>query len=248
LNIPGSNNGAYQFRVATPAGSVPFAHRPAAARVNSDVWLFPSRPDLAPAAVRITKHGGAGDIFLAPQVGPFQQGPEIVGPSGELIWFNPLPKDYAATDFRVQVYQGRPVLTWWQGNESAGIGTGQDVIMDSSYQVVKNVAAGNGLSADLHEFQLTPHGTALITAEYPVYADATAVHGAAHEVVLDSVAQEIDVATGLVLFQWDSLDHVALTAGYTNVPNKPGKPNFAANPYDYFHINSIGLDRDGNLL
>jgi hypothetical protein len=161
LNLEGSHAGSYQFRVAAPAGPVPFEHRPAAPRVNGDVWYFRSSPDLFPAAVTVTKRDptAAGDIFLAPQVGPLQQGPEIIGPDGGLIWFNPLPQDYAATDFRVQSYQGRPVLTWWQGNESAGVGTGQDIIMNSSYHVVKTVSAANGQSADLHEFQLTPHGS-----------------------------------------------------------------------------------------
>jgi hypothetical protein len=256
LNLEGSHNGTYQFQIAAPAGSVPFEHRPAAPRVKGDVWYFRSRPDLEPAAVRITKRDpdAAGDIFVAPQIGPVQQGPEIIGPDGGLIWFDPVPTDYAVTDFRVQTYQGRPELTWWQGNESAGVGVGQDVIMNSSYQVVKTVSAANGLSADLHEFQLTPYGTALITAEYPVYVNATAVRGAANEVVLDSVVQEIDISTGLLLFQWDSLDHVPLTASYSvpiNAPTKKGKqpaPNFAADPYDYFHVNSVGLDRDGNLV
>jgi hypothetical protein len=256
LNLEGSNTGSYQFQVARPAGSLPFEHRPAAPRVTGDVWFFRSRPDLTPAAVSVTKRdpNASGDIFVAPQVGPLQQGPEIIGPKGGLIWFDPMPQDVAVTDFRVQSYQGHPVLTWWQGNESAGVGTGQDVIVNSSYQTVKTVSAANGLSADLHEFQLTPYGTALITAEYPVYADATAAQGVVNEVVLDSVVQEIDVPTGLVLFEWDSLDHVPVTAGYTHPPNAPKKkgkpplPNFVWDPYDYFHVNSVGLDRDRNLV
>jgi hypothetical protein len=256
LNLEGSHSGSYQFRVARPAGAVPFEHRPAAPRVNGDVWFFRSAPGLAPAAVTVTRRdpNASGDIFVAPQVGPLQQGPEIIGPNGGLIWFSPVPRDYAATDFRVQSYQGRPVLTWWQGNESAGVGTGQDIIMNSAYQVVRTVSAANGLSADLHEFQLTPYGTALITAEYPVYANATAVAGVANEVVLDSVVQEVDIPTGLVRFEWDSLDHVPVTAGYTHPPNAPKKkgkkplPNFAWDPFDYFHVNSVGLDRDGNLV
>ena len=256
LNLEGSHNGTYQFQVATPAGPLPFAYRPAAPRVKGDVWWYRTQPYLEPAAVTITKPdpNASGDIFLAPQVGPLQQGPEIIGPNGNLIWFNPLPQDDAATDFRVQTYQGQPVLTWWQGNESAGVGTGQDIIMNSSYQVIRTISAGNGLSADLHEFQLTPQGTALITAAYPVYADATAVRGVANEVVLDSVVQEIDIPTGLVLFEWDSLDHVPVTGGYTMPPNAPKKkgkaplPNGSWDPYDYFHVNSVGLDRDGNVV
>jgi len=255
LNIDGSHNGTFQFQVATPAGTLPFAHRPAAPRVDGDVWTFHSRPDLTPAAVKITKRdlGGGGDVFVAPQIGPLEQGPEIIAPNGGLIWFDPAPKDIAANDFRVQSYAGQPVLTWWQGNESAGVGVGQDIIMSNSYQVVKTVSAGNGLSADLHEFNLTPRGTALITAAYPVIVNAASVGGSTQEVVNDSVAQEIDVATGLVLFQWDSLDHVSLSSGYTKPPN-PGKKGKAVvangiwDPYDYFHLNSIGFDRDGNVI
>jgi hypothetical protein len=256
LNIEASHNGAYQFQVAVPAGEPPLARRPQLPRVNGDVWYFQSRPDLTPAAVTITKSDptAQGDIFVAPQIGPLQQGPEIIGPRGGLIWFYPVPTNDAATDFRVQTYQGQPALTWWQGNETAGLGIGQDIIMDSSYQVVKTVSAANGLSADLHEFQLTSRDSALITAEYPVVVNASVVGGSTSEVVLDSVVQEIDIPTGLVLFQWDSLDHVPLTAGYTKPPNlpkkrgQPVKPNYAADPYDYFHVNSVAVDDDGNLL
>jgi Arylsulfotransferase (ASST) len=250
LNIEGSGHGTYQFQVATPAGTIPPGKRPAAPRVRGDVWLFRSRPDLAPAAVTITKHdpGATGDIFLAPQIGPIQQGPELIGPNGGLIWFNPTPQNDAATDFREQSYRGQPVLTWWQGNEAAGVGSGQDMIVNNSYQVVKVVSAGNGLTADLHEFELTPRGTALITAEYPVIVNAAPVKGSTQEVVLDSVVQEIDIATGLVMFQWDSLDHVPLTASYSALPTKPDVANGIGNPFDYFHANSIEPDTDGNLL
>ncbi len=250
LNVEGSGNGTYQFQVATPAGTIPLAKRPAAPRVKGDVWYFRSRPDLTPAAVTITKRDSAatGDIFLAPQIGPLQQGPELIGPNGGLIWFDPVAQNDAATDFREQFYQGKPVLTWWEGNEAAGVGSGEDVILNSSYQVVKVVTAGNGLIADLHEFELTARDTALITAEYPVIVNATSVKGSAQEVVLDSVVQEIDIPTGLVLFQWDSLDHVPLAASYSTLPTKAHAANGIGNPFDYFHLNSIQPDTDGNLL
>jgi hypothetical protein len=61
-----------------------------------------------------------------------------------------------------------------------------------------------------------------------------------HQVVFDSVVQEIDIATGLVLFQWDSLDHVPLADSY--------QPPGSDAEFDYFHINSVQLDDDGNLL
>ena len=78
--------------------------------------------------------------------------------------------------------------------------------------------------------------------------NATSVKGATNEVVLDSVVQEIDVATGLVEFQWDSLDHVPLAASYSGLPSKAHVANGIGNPFDYFHLNSIVPDKDGNLL
>jgi hypothetical protein len=60
--------------------------------------------------------------------------------------------------------------------------------------------------------------------------------------VLDSVVQEIDIKTGLLLFQWDSLDHVPLADTYEPMPSSAGQP------FDYFHVNSVEPDGRGNLL
>jgi Arylsulfotransferase (ASST) len=192
----------------------------------------------------LTDKPGTGnkDIFIAPD-GPSAGGVEILSPDGKkVVWFHAVPAGEEATDFRVQAYQGKPVLTWWQGYSGAGIGAGEDVIEDSSYRQIATVHAANGLSADLHEFRLTPQGTALITAYYPVYWNATDDHMSSRQVVLDSVVQEIDVKTGLLLFEWDSLDHVPLTDTY-ETPVKS-----AGSPFDYFHINSVQLEQGGNLF
>jgi Arylsulfotransferase (ASST) len=246
LNIVGASGGTFRFTVATPAGGIPPTRWPAAGRASGDVFRYHSRPDLAPAAARWTRwssRAAPGDIFVASQFGPVQDGPEIIGPGGGLIWFDPLTGDSSAADFRVQRYRGQPVLTWWQGYVTAGVGVGVDEIYNSSYQPVAVVRAANGLSADEHEFQLTSQNTALITAYFPVYWDASSVGGSKHELMLDSVVQEIDVPTGLVLFQWDSLDHVPLSESYEPLPTGPGW-----HPFDYFHVNSIQQDYDGNLL
>jgi hypothetical protein len=166
----------------------------------------------------------------------------ILSPDGRLIWFYPLAPELEATDVRVQRYGGKPVLTWWQGYLSTGIGIGHDVMVDSSYRQIATVHAADGLSADLHEFQLTPHGTALITSYFPVWWDASSVGGPKRLAVEDSVVQEIDVKTGLLLFQWDSLDHIPLAESYLPLHQNPGTTD------DYFHVNSIDLDADGNLL
>src|SRR5262249_25318509 len=58
--------------------------------------------------------------------------------------------------------------------------------------------------------------------------------------------QEVDVATGRVLFEWHSADHVDVDESYA--PPPPAAKGADADPYDYFHVNSIDVDRDGNLL
>ncbi len=244
LNVLGARGGRFSFTIAQPAGGIPYGPLPFAPRVRGDVVTVRSRPDLTPAAVRITKRGrtAPGDIFVAPQTGPVQNGPMLLDPGGGLIWFKPLPRRDTATDFRVQSYGGKPVLTWWQGYLGAGVGVGEGVIDDTAYHQQAVVRAANGLSADLHEFQISRQGTALITAYYPVYADASSVHGSKRQIVLDSVVQEIDIPTGLVLFQWDSLDHVGVSDGYTSPPKS------IHSPYDYFHVNAVEPDSDGNLV
>ena len=114
----------------------------------------------------------AGDIFVAPYTGPGQAGPMILDPSGGLLWFKPLPRYTSATDLKVQEYGGRPVLTWWQGDISIhGFGVGEDVIYSSDYTDVAHVRGGNGHRPDLHDFLLTPQGTALVTSYFPLLCD-----------------------------------------------------------------------------
>src|SRR5262249_52349403 len=100
------------------------------------------------------------------------------------------------------------------------------------------VRAGNGYQADLHEFQLTAAGTALLTVVQPVPADLRAVGGPAAGTFLDGIVQEVDVVSGRVVFEWHASDHVALTESYAPPQD----------PFDFFHANSIDVDTDGTLL
>src|SRR4029077_3048026 len=134
------------------------------------------------------------DVFLSPYSGPGQAGPMILDSNGALVWFKPLPSRVGATNREVEQYLGKPVLTWWEGDISVhGFGLGQGVIADSTYNVLGHVHAGNGLQADLHEFRLTPRGTALITAYDPEVCDLSAVGGAGSSAVTNGVLQEVDI-------------------------------------------------------
>ncbi len=246
LNIRGASSGRYSFTVSQPLNPVRVAPPLFAARVHNDAQVFRSRPDLRPVSIRVVKnttHAAPGYYFFAPQAGPLSDGPLVVDSHGHVVWYKPLPRSELATDVRVQTYQGKPVLTWWQGSWNAGVGRGVDVINNTSYQQIATVRAANGMDADLHEFQITRNGAdALITAYYPVWWDESSAGGPKRGIVFDSVVQEIDIATGLVMFQWDSLDHVPLTAS-TGPP-----PKDRTHPYNYFHINSVTQDDDGDLI
>ena len=101
--------------------------------------------------------------MLAPYQGEGTPGPMIVDQAGNLVWFHPLPAHEEATNLQVQQYEGKPVLTWWQGRIlEVGFGQGEDVVYNTSYQRVAVIRAGNGYQADLHEIRLTPQGTAWI--------------------------------------------------------------------------------------
>jgi hypothetical protein len=179
-----------------------------------------------------------GDIFTDAERTP-QGGPMILDPYGGLVWFAPLQR---GTAFNVQVhnYRGQSVLTYWQGTLVNGIGQGQDLVLDHSYQQVAAISGGNGYQADSHEFRITPRGTALITIYNPVRRDLRSVGGPRAGTVLDGIVQEVDIASGKVLWEWHALGHVPLADSYAGQPG-PG-------PYDYFHINSVQELPGGKLL
>lgn len=200
----------------------------------------------APPPVTILTHGnvGKGDFFVSPFGGTatYANGPEILDQNGNVVWFKPIPPGQEATDFRTQTYKGQPVLTWWQGTGLGGLAKGTDYIYNDKYQQIATVQAGNGLSADGHEFLITPQNTALILAYTTKTADLTSIGGPANQTVIDGVVQEIDIKTGKVLFQWNASDHVPYSQSEQPLPASP------SSPWDWFHINAVKLDTDGNLL
>ena len=200
----------------------------------------------SPPPVTILTHGnvGRGDFFVSPfsNQSTYANGPEILDQDGNVVWFKPIPKGQEASDFRTQTYKGQPVLTWWQGTGLGGLAQGTDYIYNDHYQQIAAVQAGNGLSADGHEFLITPWNTALILAYTTAQADLTSIGGPANQTVIDGVVQEIDIKTGKVLFQWNSADHVPYSQSEQPLPASP------STPWDWFHINAVKLDTDGNLL
>ena len=52
---------------------------------------------------------------------------------------------------------------------------------------------------------------------------------------------DLDIKTGLVRWEWHSLDHAGVSESHVPVPAN-------AAPWDWFHLNSIDVEPDGNLL
>jgi hypothetical protein len=203
-------------------------------------WAFRSRPDLSPPAVEVATRAhdtAPGYIFVAPEEGGAAQGGSmILDDHGQVVWFRPLRGTQGRTmNFEVQTYKGRDVLTW-------GETPGEYVIFDASYREIARLHAGNGYSGDHHEFHISPQDTALITIYNLVPQDLTVVGGSKNGRAWQGIVQELDIESGEVLFEWRSIDHIALEETYVDAREDHYQG------IDYFHINSIDVDHDDNLL
>jgi hypothetical protein len=220
-------------------------------RAASDPPPLRTLPGLQPPRLTVTHAASAtapGYVFLAVKKPGLTGGPLIVDNRGRIVWYRELAPPLQATDFRVQRYRGRPVLTWWQGTiDVAGIGHGTDVVYDTSYRRVAQVHAVGGVQTDLHEFQLTPRGTAYVTGYRELPVDLSSVGGPKHGWVLDSVVQEIDVATGRPVFRWSALEHVPLEES-VQAHQEPARHAAQPRPFDFFHVNSVSDGPGGSIL
>ncbi len=237
----------------------------AAGNPSSQAWRFVSAPDLHPmkVTINVNKPGTApGFIFVAPYV-PFgvkmigQTGALIMDQAGNPVWFRPLDSIFTQnTDFRVQSYNGRPVLTMWQGTISGTQSAHPNLpagdpepgaffqILNQNYNVIKRVKAKRGFTADVHEFTITQRHTALFTAVKQVPVDLTPYGGPANGYVDNYSIQEVDLATGRLLFFWDVLEHVNPADSMLPASSATSSHNI----WDCFHVNSVEEGPNNTLL
>lgn len=209
---------------------------------------FVSRPDLRPSVVTVntpSTSNETGLFFATPRATDVSdQGIQIFDDAGKLIWFNPVPgADVVSGDAFVDSYLGRPALLWFEGTAPYGAGSyrGEWRAVDQSYREIGRIRMGNGYQADIHDLYLSNRNTAYLVAYNPLLCTGRGdLTGCVPDsTVLDAVVQEVDLTTGAVLWEWHSLDHVPLSASLVDPT-----PEL----FDYFHINSVSEDTDGNVL
>lgn len=238
-------SGSVTFRVSVPNLPVKTPATREVDQPSHEPQQFQSRLDLLPPTITVTESSrnvSPGFVFVGAKVTDGQNGAMIIDNDGELVWFSPLALDVSAhSNVLVQTYLGEIVLTAWEGVSQLGTGFGHFVIWNQRYEEIARFQAPNGYpGGDQHEFRITPHGTALVIVYNPVVWDLSSVGGPEQGNALDGVIQEIDIATGRMVFEWHSLDHIALDESYSPIPENE--------PWDYVHINSVELDEDDNLV
>ena len=196
---------------------------------------------------------GTGYIFMSPRGSKVSSpGPMIIDSEGELVWRE--ARYGQATDFKVQQYRGQSYLTFWTGTDTGTFGNGSYVMLDSSYQLYKRVTPVGQVGGDLHEFKITPNGTALMSVYEPTPADLSA-HGIAGQGwIYDSIFQEVDIDTGDLIFEWRASEHFDISDTFHTIQAEERRNDASGKPlknigrtrdkgWDFFHINSIDKDR-----
>ena len=180
------------------------------------------------------------DVTHPPMVG--QSGPLMLDSSLAPVWFAPVPTNLVASNLEAQTYDGRPVLTWWQGDVSAtgAINRGQDVVVDDHYRRVATLKGADGWVLTLHSMVIQGHD-AWVTANKNVRADLSGDGGVSNGVFTDSAVQEYDLRTGKLLYTWTASGHIPRRDSYTQPP-----PN--GFPWDAYHVNSVQPYGNGTFL
>jgi hypothetical protein len=173
-------------------------------------------------------------------------GPMILDMAGNLVWSAPGQYGDDTANTKIQPFQGHDYLTFWAGEKLQESGLGSYYMLDSSYNVVHTVSAvGEGREGDLHEFKITDDGSALITVYERTSANlsSTNVDLPADQTIVDGILQDIDIATGELLFEWRASNHLSNPALQSSSGGVVADGSF-----DYFHMNSIDKDSKGNYL
>ncbi|EME79048.1 uncharacterized protein MYCFIDRAFT_143069 [Pseudocercospora fijiensis CIRAD86] len=153
-------------------------------------------------------------------------------------------------NFRPCVWENEAALCFFRGQKRRAIGFGHGVVLNRHYEQVSVFGAVDG-PVDMHECRTTASGSALFTVYRARPHDFGFKNGVGW--LLDSGFQEIDVrsANASLLFSWNALDHVHMTDSTLSIAERPeifGSGRSHLDAFDFFHVNSVDKDADGNYL
>lgn len=227
-------------------------------------WQFKSRSDLSVPRLNITipatEETSPGYLFAAPfsgyadnkNHGPRQAAPYIFTDKGELIWSGFSYFSIWATNFQYGKVNGEDRLFSFEGshNPDYGHGHGHITFLDSNYETVKELRAGKHKIIDKHEFHIIGEKTGLVQIYQPVPRDLRPYGaGAGQQWIVNAIFQEIDIESGEILFEWSSLDWISPEESVLPINEGQAGSGFnSSDAWDYFHINSVDKDLEGNYL
>jgi hypothetical protein len=182
-----------------------------------------------------------GLVFISPYNEASAAGPYIYDKFGNLVW-----DGYGITgaettqNFHVCPYKGSDHLCMVVGNQQKGYLFGVGIIVDTDYRIVASVQTGDSLTpVDMHEFWLTEGGETAMVSSYQIIPVDLAyppynVMGQ-QGWMTQGVFQEIDIATGAVLFEWYSSNHVDIrdTRILPHTTDVGGDGYTPRTPFDY---------------
>ena len=101
-----------------------------------------------------------------------------------------------------------------------------------------------GLTGDLHEFRITDEDTIIMTMYEATKGDMSG-YGMDEGWIFDCLFQEINLDTSEVIFEWRASDHYPIHESKQPLFGTGGYPD---NGFDFFHINSVDKDANGDYL
>ena len=255
---------------ASPIIDVVTAQAPPGPLPSSPPWptlSYKSVP-FQPLSLQVNKTGPTdpGYLFLNPTGFSHinSTAPIIITDDNELVWNGPRG---SAFNFGPYQYKDQNVLAYWNGTvfaEPIGRGYGSIVLLNSSYDTIATVTLpGNyqTLNAsqtypsniDLHEMNITPRGTILVTANNVTQRDLSSVGGPNPGWTVDAIFYEIDIASNEILFEWHALDHLEqlpYSASQLKLGEEGANATLQASAWNYFHINAVSQlnGQDGYIV
>jgi hypothetical protein len=185
---------------------------------------------------------------------PGQDSAVIYDMQGELVWtsFTQTAQN-VVFDFRPCMFNETMHLCMCEAQQNLGYARGYIGVYDESLTMIKQVKSQNSYAAlDQHETALSYNGSALLGMIYNTErADLSAFNittGVGW--IQDSVIQVLDIETNDLLFEWSSIEHIGLDEAMVppNTTEVVGTGLSATSPWDYFHINSIDENADGDYI